>query len=95
VSTPRIFPSDLLAGKVALITGGGTGIGFGIASCLARAGATVAIASRKPENLATAADALRAEGATVSTVEANVREPGRSDGWWNGSPGSRDGSICW
>jgi 2,4-dienoyl-CoA reductase [(3E)-enoyl-CoA-producing], peroxisomal len=75
MSAPRIFPPDLLAGKVALITGGGTGIGLGIASCLAGAGATVAIASRKPEHLAAAADALRAEGATVTTVETNVREP--------------------
>jgi 2,4-dienoyl-CoA reductase [(3E)-enoyl-CoA-producing], peroxisomal len=75
MTAPRIFPPDLLAGKVALITGGGTGIGLGIASCLAAAGATVAIASRKPEHLAAAADALRVDGATVTTVETNVREP--------------------
>jgi peroxisomal 2,4-dienoyl-CoA reductase len=75
MSTTRIFPRDLLAGKVALITGGGTGIGLGIASCLARTGATVAIASRKPEHLSAAADALRADGASVLTVETNVREP--------------------
>ncbi len=75
MSAPRIFPADLLAGKVALVTGGGTGIGLGIASCLAGAGATVAIASRKPEHLETAAGALRADGATVTTVETNVREP--------------------
>jgi 2,4-dienoyl-CoA reductase [(3E)-enoyl-CoA-producing], peroxisomal len=60
---------------VALVTGGGTGIGFGIASCLAAAGANVAIASRKPEHLEPAAAALRGNGATVSTVETNVREP--------------------
>ncbi|MGH8939951.1 MAG: SDR family oxidoreductase [Actinomycetes bacterium] len=70
-----IFRPDLLAGKVALVTGGGTGIGLGIASCLAAAGATVAIASRKPEHLRTAAEQLRARGARVSTVETNVREP--------------------
>jgi peroxisomal 2,4-dienoyl-CoA reductase len=75
MSTTRIFPRDLLAGKVALITGGGTGIGLGIAACLARTGATVAIASRKPEHLSAAADALRADGASVLTVETNVREP--------------------
>ncbi|MGH7528471.1 MAG: SDR family oxidoreductase [Gemmatimonadales bacterium] len=69
-----IFRPDLLAGKVALVTGGGTGIGLGIASCLAAAGATVAIASRKPEHLRTAAEQLRARGARVSTVETNVRE---------------------
>ena len=75
MSAVRIFPRDLLAGKVALVTGGGTGIGLGIAGCLADAGATVAIASRKPEHLSAAAERLRAAGATVTTVEANVREP--------------------
>ena len=73
--SPRIFAPDLLAGRVALVTGGGTGIGLGIASCLAAAGASVAIASRKPEHLAAGAEALRAGGARVMTVETNVREP--------------------
>ena len=45
-SESAVFRSDMLAGRVALVTGGGTGIGLGIASCLAAAGATVAIASR-------------------------------------------------
>jgi 2,4-dienoyl-CoA reductase [(3E)-enoyl-CoA-producing], peroxisomal len=70
-----IFRPDLLEGRVALVTGGGTGIGFGIASCLAAAGASVTLASRKPEHLGPAAAELRAGGARVSTVEANVREP--------------------
>jgi peroxisomal 2,4-dienoyl-CoA reductase len=70
-----IFRPDLLSGRVALVTGGGTGIGLGIASCLAAAGATVALASRKPEHLESAAAILRPGGARVSTVETNVREP--------------------
>ncbi|MGH7513155.1 MAG: SDR family oxidoreductase [Gemmatimonadales bacterium] len=70
-----IFRPDMLAGRVALVTGGGTGIGLGIASCLADAGATVAIASRKPEHLEPAAAQLRARGARVTAVETNVREP--------------------
>jgi peroxisomal 2,4-dienoyl-CoA reductase len=70
-----IFSPDLLSGRVAVVTGGGTGIGLGIASCLAAAGATVAIASRKPEHLQPAAERLRAEGARVSAIETNVREP--------------------
>jgi peroxisomal 2,4-dienoyl-CoA reductase len=76
MTTPprRIFAADMLAGKVALVTGGGTGIGLGIASCLAAAGATVALASRKPEHLSAGAEALRAQGATVTTVEADVRD---------------------
>jgi NAD(P)-dependent dehydrogenase (short-subunit alcohol dehydrogenase family) len=70
-----IFRPGMLAGRVALVTGGGTGIGLGIASCLAEAGATVAIASRKLEHLEPAAAELRAAGARVSTVQTNVREP--------------------
>jgi len=70
-----VFRPDVLEGRVALITGGGTGIGLGIASALAEAGASVTIASRKPEHLGPAADQLRAAGARVSAVEANVREP--------------------
>jgi peroxisomal 2,4-dienoyl-CoA reductase len=70
-----VFRPDLLVGKVAVITGGGTGIGLGVAGSLAAAGAHVAICSRKPEHLAPATEQLRAKGARVSAVEVNVREP--------------------
>ena len=70
-----VFRPDLLAGKVAVITGGGTGIGLGISKVLSAAGAQVVIASRKPEHLQPAAEQLRTLGAKVSTVEVNVREP--------------------
>lgn len=70
-----VFAPDLLAGKVALVTGGGTGIGFGIASCLAQAGAAVAIASRKPEHLEPAVARLGELGHRALAVAANVREP--------------------
>jgi peroxisomal 2,4-dienoyl-CoA reductase len=70
-----VFQPDLLAGRVALVTGGGTGIGLGIAASLAGAGAEVAIASRNPAHLEPAAAQLRVGGARVSAVEVNVREP--------------------
>jgi peroxisomal 2,4-dienoyl-CoA reductase len=75
VTAPAIFAPDLLQGQVALVTGGGTGIGLGIASCLAAAGSAVVLASRKPEHLEPAAESLRQRGARVSTVPTNVREP--------------------
>jgi dehydrogenase/reductase SDR family protein 4 len=73
-----------LAGKVALVTGGGRGIGKAIAGRLAEAGAGVVIASRKLENLqATAAEFVDLPGKVVpipchvgrlDQLEALVRE---------------------
>ena len=74
-SPPMIFQENLLEGQVALVTGGGTGIGFGIATELSRYGAAVAIASRNPEHLTPALDELQAAGATAIAVETNVRDP--------------------
>lgn len=51
-----LFRDDLLAGKVALVTGGGTGIGASIAGELKSLGATVVIASRKEESVVAAAE---------------------------------------
>jgi 2,4-dienoyl-CoA reductase [(3E)-enoyl-CoA-producing], peroxisomal len=72
----RVFREDALAGHVALITGGGTGICRGIAAAYARLGADVAITSRKPDVLeATAAEIGRATGRGVLAVAADVRDP--------------------
>ncbi len=70
-----IFQANLLQGRVALVTGGGTGIGFGIATELARYGADVAIASRKPQHLEPARERLAGFGRRVLAIEANVRDP--------------------
>jgi peroxisomal 2,4-dienoyl-CoA reductase len=71
-----VFRSDVLAGHVALVTGGGTGICRGIAAAYARLGADVCIASRKQDVLARAAGELHAEtGREVLGVAADVRDP--------------------
>src|SRR5258708_36979927 len=48
-----------LSGKTALITGGATGIGFGIAAAMADEGGRVAIAGRREEKLREAAQRYR------------------------------------
>ncbi len=48
----KIFADNILQGKVAFVTGGGTGITGGIARAFAEHGAKLAITSRKEENLA-------------------------------------------
>ena len=71
----RVFAPRILEGRTALVTGGGSGIGLGIAGCLGAAGARVAIASRSLEKLEASAERLRAAGIETLALEANVREP--------------------
>ncbi len=61
-----------LDGKVAIVTGGTRGIGFSIATTLARAGARVVVSSRKPEHVEAAAATLRADGLDVTGIPANM-----------------------
>lgn len=71
-----VFRDGVLAGHVALITGGGTGICRGIAAAYARLGADVCIVSRKRDVLEQAAAALAADaGREVLAVAADVRKP--------------------
>ena len=70
-----MFQPTLLENRVALITGGGTGICRGIALAFARHGCHVAITSRKPEHLEPTRDELRAIGVRAVAVAADVRDP--------------------
>ncbi|MFI5953182.1 SDR family NAD(P)-dependent oxidoreductase [Cryptosporangium sp. NPDC051539] len=61
-----------LTGSVALVTGGNSGIGLGLASGLVRAGASVCIWGTNPAKNAAALDALTAEAADDGRVAADV-----------------------
>ncbi|MGE0386397.1 MAG: SDR family NAD(P)-dependent oxidoreductase [Gammaproteobacteria bacterium] len=63
-----------LAGRVAVITGAGQGVGLGIAQAFAAEGATIVMTGRDRAKLEAASASVRAEGAEVLIVPGNVRE---------------------
>ncbi len=63
---------DRLAGQIAVITGGASGIGLASAALFAQEGAAVVLVDRNAEELATAGDYLQREGATVLTLQGDV-----------------------
>lgn len=68
------FAENILQGKVAFVTGGGTGITGGIARALAEAGAKVSITSRSIENLEPMKSAIEESGAECYAVASDVRD---------------------
>ncbi len=91
-----------LDGRVAVVTGGGRGIGRGIALGLAEAGADVVVAARRANEIEAVADEVRATGrralavptditdeaANDALADAAVAELGRLDIWVNNAGGS-------
>jgi peroxisomal 2,4-dienoyl-CoA reductase len=71
----KFFADNVLQGKVAFVTGGGTGITGGVARALAEYGASTILVSRKMENLEPAVKIIENAGGKAFAVTCDVRKP--------------------
>jgi citronellol/citronellal dehydrogenase len=76
VAGSSVFAEGALAGRVAIVTGGGTNLGKAAAAELVRCGASVVIAGRRPEVLAEAAAEI---GGGCDTAVGDIREPEQAE----------------
>lgn len=74
-----MLPEKTFDGRVGIITGGATGIGFAIAREVARLGARVVLASRKEENLGKAVEQIRGETGREDAASYHVLDVRDSD----------------
>lgn len=70
-----MFKDDLLKGKVAIVTGGGTGLGKSMAEKFSRLGASVAIMSRRMDHLEKTKKELGELGLNVFYQQCDIRDP--------------------
>lgn len=81
------MPAGTYDGTAVIVTGGGTGLGKAIASEFARLGASIVLASRKPEHLDAGRTAMEALGAPVLAVECDIRDADSIAAMFDGAAG--------
>ena len=68
-----------LEGRVAIVTGGGTGLGKAMCHAIAQAGADVAVASRNPASIHETAEEVRSLGRRALTVQTDITDSRQVD----------------
>ena len=82
---------NTLAGKGAVITGAGRGIGRAIALGYARAGASICCAARTETEIQETVREIRGEGGTAVAIQADVRQQGAVQGLFDFAEAELDG----
>jgi 2-hydroxycyclohexanecarboxyl-CoA dehydrogenase len=72
-------PGELLKNRVAIVTGGASGIGKAICFECARHGARIAVADLDPESAARAVSEIEDAGGTAHAVQVDVRDPSSTE----------------
>lgn len=72
--TQLVFRNDVLTGRTAVITGGSSGIGLGIAEVFGKLGANLVLVGRNTDKLEEARQTLIPTGAQILTLSSDVRD---------------------